>query len=207
MDEFDYYKFTIDARAATSIARWLSVVRLHCMVRTPACVYTNLNMPNKFAIRYNVGCVPVPEVISNVMSEMLERYRAREAFLGKLDPVVKDSLIESGVLHAGAWCTGDQYYALGGRWRVSMTTCVRLSDMLVEATQVVARVDVRRELVQAAAALDLGPVEPAPLFEDEVSWLREHGYRWRSGVVDRDSARRLSTQYDIVVSERGERNG
>ena len=70
-----------------------------------------------------------------------------------------------------------------------MTTVVRLSEMLVEATQVVAKIDVRRALVQAVAALDRGQVEPAPLFEDEVEWLRYHGYRWQSGVVDRGAAR------------------
>lgn len=189
MDEFDYYNFVIDARASTSIAKWLAVIRLHCMVKTPACIYTNLKMPNKFLTRFQSGCVPVPDIVSNIISEMLERYRAREAELSPLDPVVRDLLIESGVLHAGAWYTSDLYYAQGGRWRVSMASPVRVSEMLVEAVQTVARCDVRRELVQALAALDRGHVEPAPLFEDEVDWLMSHGYRWKSGVVDRGAAR------------------
>ena len=189
MHEFDYYNFTIDARAATNIAKWLSVIRLHCIIKSPACIYTDLILPNKHAFKYRLGCIPAPEIVSNIISEMIDQYRAREASLGELDPIVRELLIESGVLHAGAWCTGDRLYALGGRWRGSMTTVVRLSEMLVEATQVVAKIDVRRALVQAVAALDRGQVEPAPLFEDEVSWLREHGYRWRSGVVDRGAAR------------------
>lgn len=189
MNDFDYYNFVLDARGAESIARWLSVIRLHCFVKTPACIYSDLLFPNRFPIKRRMSCISVPDVVSNVISEMLERYRAREAFLSPMDPVVRGLLIETGVLHAGAWCTGDRDYVQGGRWRVSMTSAVWLSEMLVEATQVVTRLDVRRELVQAVATLDHGQVEPAPLHEEEVVWLRDQGYRWRSGVVDRGAAR------------------
>lgn len=189
MSDIDYCNLELAARDAVSISRWLATVRLHCVVKTPGCVYSDLQFDRRYPIKYRVAAIAVPDIVSNTMSEVLERYRAREAFLGELDQSVRDVLIGSGVLHAGAWHTSDKHYMLGGRWRVSMTTCVRLGEMLIEATRVVARVDVRRELVQAVAALDRGLVEPAPLFEDEVSWLREHGYRWQSGVVDRGAAR------------------
>jgi len=189
VNEFDYYNFNLDARGLDQVCRWLSVIRMFCTIRTPACIYSNLEFPNRRLIRNNYGVVAVPETVSNILSELLERYRAREAHLGELDDVVKDALIEAGVLQRGAWCCGDRWYMVGGVWRVAGTVIGRFGEMLVEAVVVETRFDeasVRRALVQAAATLDRGSVTPAPLYDDEVQWLRDQGYVWLSAHVGRD---------------------
>ena len=183
MDDLSYYNF--DAREATSFAKWISVIRLHCIYRTPACIYSNLLIPNRFPIRHRMSCIAVPEQVSNIISEMLERYRAREAALSPLDPTVRDVLVNAGVLYDGAWMVSDRQYAAHSLWRISMVSPLRFSDMLIESIEAVTRMDVRRQLIHAVSILDRSQAEPAPLFDNEVEWLSDNGYKWRSGVIDR----------------------
>lgn len=189
MKEFDYYNFNLDARGLDSVCRWLSVIRCFCAVKTPANIYSNLEFPVKHFVKRNFGAIAVPEIVSNILSEMLERYRAREAYLGELDDTVRDVLVESGVLHRGAWRCGDKWYMVGGVWRVSAAAVGRFGELLVEAVHVETRYDVesiRRALVRAAAVIDRGHMTPAPLYDDEVKWLAENGWTWRSAHAGRD---------------------
>lgn len=186
MNEFDYNNFNLDARGLDQVCRWLSVIRCFCTIRTPASIYSDLEFPNRQQIRYNYSAIAVPDTVSNILSGMLEQYRAREAHLGELDDLVKDVLIEAGVLHRSAWCCGDKWYMVGGVWRVAGTVIGRFSEMLVEAVVAETRYDVvsvRRGLARAAAALDRGQVTPAPLWPDEVEWLRDNGHVWLSAHV------------------------
>lgn len=186
-DDLDFYNFAIDAESVSAIAKWLAVIRLHCYTRTPACIYSDLNFKFKHNTLRNVGCVPVPGIISNIISEHIQLNHVRAAEFANADPVVRDLLIEAGILQAGAWCYGDKTYANGSRWRVSMATLVRLSPLLVRAAATVTRCDVHGlsvELARCVAALALGQAECAPLFWDEVEWVSAQGFKWTGSIVD-----------------------
>ncbi len=103
---FDYYS---SQESAHDCAMWIAYVRLFCLTRTPACIYSVIRTPSTKRIHRNVGVVPVPDFVSNILAEFYNEVSAREAAICSAG---KSSVTEADVYTAtegcvAAWATGD----------------------------------------------------------------------------------------------------
>ena len=73
---FDYYN---SRESISDCAKWLAFLRLFCLVRTPACVYSCIKTPSSKKIGPSTHIVPVPDFISNILVDLFTDVSAREA--------------------------------------------------------------------------------------------------------------------------------
>lgn len=73
---FDYYN---SKESISDCAKWLTFLRLFCLVRTPACVYSCIKTPSSKKIGPSTYIVPVPDFISNILADLFADVSAREA--------------------------------------------------------------------------------------------------------------------------------
>lgn len=111
MSSFDYYN---SKESISDCAKWLAFLRLFCLVRTPACVYSCIKTPSSKKIGPSTYIVPVPDFISNILVDVFADVSAREAAIleagrssvtGEVATGVGDAVWTSGVV-ADAWGDG-----------------------------------------------------------------------------------------------------
>ena len=73
---FDYYNSN---ESITDCAKWLAFLRLFCLVRTPACIYSCIKTPSSKKIGSSSYIVPVPDFVSNILVDLFADVSAREA--------------------------------------------------------------------------------------------------------------------------------
>ena len=76
MSSFDYYNSN---ESITDCAKWLAFLRLFCLVRTPACIYSCIKTPSSKKIGSSSYIVPVPDFVSNILVDLFADVSAREA--------------------------------------------------------------------------------------------------------------------------------
>ena len=209
MSSFDYYN---SKESISDCAKWLAFLRLFCLARTPACVYSCITTPSSKKIGPSTYIVPVPDFVSNILVDLFADVSAREA-----------AILEAGrssVTSEGATGVGDAVWAWGdghvrgqllyddvvvapvrvrqsSRFkpgvvrglRVTEATVLRLGASLVahSARALGAEAAVVGRAVAAACELVSRGLEPcAPLWLDEVNWIERQGYRWYGPMVVRD---------------------
>ena len=117
---FDYYN---SKESISDCAKWLAFIRLFCLVRTPACIYSCIKTPSSKKIGPSSYIVPVPDFVSNILVDLFADVSAREAAISEAgrssvtnDPAVIGASSATGVGDA-VWAWGDGH----------------VRDMLVEA--------------------------------------------------------------------------
>ena len=118
---FDYYNSN---ESIADCAKWLAFIRLFCLVRTPACIYSCIKTPSSKKIGSSTYIVPIPDFISNILVDLFADVSAREAAILEAG---RSSVTSEGVLNNGSSCAtgvGDAVWAWGDG---------HVRDMLVEA--------------------------------------------------------------------------
>ena len=107
---FDYYN---SKESISDCAKWLTFLRLFCLVRTPACVYSCIKTPSSKKIGPSTYIVPVPDFISNILADLFTDVSAREAAILEAG---RSSVTSEGILSNGSSCAtvvGDAVWAWG----------------------------------------------------------------------------------------------
>ena len=128
MSSFDYYN---SKESISDCAKWLAFLRLFCLVRTPACIYSCIKTPSSKKIGSSTYIVPVPDFVSNILVDLFADISAREAAISEAG---RSSVTSEGVLSNGSSCAtgvGDAVWAWGVVADTGGDGHVR--DMLVEA--------------------------------------------------------------------------
>ena len=107
---FDYYNSN---ESIADCAKWLTFLRLFCLVRTPACIYSCIKTPSSKKIGSSSYIVPVPDFVSNILVDLFADVSAREAAILEAgrssvtnDPAVIGASSATGVGDA-VWAWGD----------------------------------------------------------------------------------------------------
>ena len=124
---FDYYNSN---ESITDCAKWLAFLRLFCLVRTPACIYSCIKTPSSKKIGSSTYIVPVPDFVSNILVDLFADVSAREAAISEAGGSSVTS--PDGILDASSatgvgdavWAWGDGHVRGGG---------FMVRDLLVEA--------------------------------------------------------------------------
>ena len=204
---FDYYNSN---ESIADCAKWLAFLRLFCLVRTPACIYSCIKTPSSKKIGPSTYIVPVPDFVSNILVDLFADVSAREAAIleagrssvtgeaatGVGDAVwawgdghVRGLLVEAGVLPVRVRQSSRFKPGVVRGLRVTEATVVRLGASLVvhSARALGAEAAVVGRAVAAACELASRGLEPcAPLWLDEVNWIEKQGYAWHGAMVVRD---------------------
>lgn len=215
MSSFDYYN---SKESISDCAKWLAFLRLFCIVRTPACIYSCIKTPSSKKIGPSTYVVPVPDFISNILVDLFADVSAREAEIleagrssvtgevatgvgdavwawdvvadtGGVDSVVRDLLVEVGVLPVRVRQSSRFKPGVVRGLRVTEATVVRLGPELVahSARALKAESVALSKAVAAACEQVSRGLEPcAPLWLDEVNWIERQGYAWHGPMVVRD---------------------
>lgn len=203
---FDYYN---SKESISDCAKWLTFLRLFCLVRTPACVYSCIKTPSSKKIGPSTYIVPVPDFISNILADLFTNVSAREAEIleagrssvtgevatGVGDAVwawgdghVRDIMVEAGVLPVRVRRSSRFKPGVVRGLRVTEATVVRLGASLVDhsarALQTEA-VTLGRAIAAACEQVSRGLEPCAPLWLDEVNWIEKQGYAWHGAMVVR----------------------
>ena len=93
---FDYYN---SKESISDCAKWLAFLRLFCLVRTPACVYSCIKTPSSKKIGPSTYIVPVPDFISNILVDLFADVSAREAAILEAG---RSSVTSENAMSAGA---------------------------------------------------------------------------------------------------------
>ena len=132
---FDYYN---SKESISDCAKWLTFLRLFCLVRTPACVYSCIKTPSSKKIGSSTYIVPVPDFVSNVLVDLFADVSAREAAILEAgrssvtnDPAVIGASSATGVGDA-VWAWGVVADA-GGDGLGSRDIDGHVRDIMVEA--------------------------------------------------------------------------
>ena len=107
---FDYYNSN---ESIADCAKWLAFLRLFCLVRTPACVYSCIKTPSSKKIGSSSYIVPVPDFVSNILVDLFADVSAREAAILEAG---RSSVTSEGILSNGPSCAtgvGDAVWAWG----------------------------------------------------------------------------------------------
>ena len=157
MSSFDYYN---SKESISDCAKWLAFLRLFCLVRTPACVYSCIKTPSSKKIGPSTYIVPVPDFVSNILVDLFADVSAREAEIleagrssvtsevatgvgdavwtsgvvadtGGVDSVVRDLLVECGALPVRVRQSSRFKPGVVRGLRVTEATVVRLGASLV----------------------------------------------------------------------------
>lgn len=107
---FDYYNSN---ESISDCAKWLAFIRLFCLVRTPACVYSCIKTPSSKKIGPSTYIVPVPDFVSNILVDLFADVSAREAAILEAG---RSSVTSEGVPSNGsssATGVGDAVWAWG----------------------------------------------------------------------------------------------
>lgn len=107
---FDYYNSN---ESIADCAKWLAFLRLFCLVRTPACVYSCIKTPSSKKIGSSTYIVPVPDFISNILVDLFADVSAREAAILEAgrSSVTSDRAVTTGA--SSATGVGDAVWAWG----------------------------------------------------------------------------------------------
>lgn len=106
---FDYYNSN---ESIADCAKWLAFLRLFCLVRTPACIYSCIKTPSSKKIGPSTYIVPVPDFVSNILVDLFADVSAREAAISEADrPSVTNDRAEAAALSATG--VGDAVWAWG----------------------------------------------------------------------------------------------
>lgn len=176
MDEFDYYS---SAPSVRDLARWFVFLRLFCVVRARACAYSNIATPSSTRVFRSACVVPIPDYVLGALCDHAESRHANY-----LDLSMSQDEILSADPGIHDWFYGgpdDEYRPRRtDAYSVTASTPVLLGRDLVRcASSVLAKPadsgSVSTEVALAVAGLvnvvSLGPVQPAPLRQSEVSWI------------------------------------
>ena len=107
---FDYYNSN---ESIADCAKWLAFLRLFCLVRTPACIYSCIKTPSSKKIGPSTYIVPVPDFVSNILVDLFADVSAREAAILEAG---RSSVTSEGVPSNGSSCAtgvGDAVWAWG----------------------------------------------------------------------------------------------
>lgn len=107
---FDYYNSN---ESIADCAKWLAFLRLFCLVRTPACIYSCIKTPSSKKIGSSTYIVPVPDFISNILVDLFADVSAREAAILEAG---RSSVTNENAMLAGASSAtgvGDAVWAWG----------------------------------------------------------------------------------------------
>lgn len=156
-------------------ARWIAFIRLFCYARTPACIYSKMVTPYSHRVFRTTSVIPAPDYISNLLCELIDQRRVREAAI----QTDEESLSELKSISSTFKPRGMEPYG------ITKSAVVRLGASLVGdlASAVGNEEQVRRALVEAVTRLGSGLEQPAPLWWDELEWLEANGGRWLWSVV------------------------
>lgn len=162
-------------------ARWVAFIRLYCYARTPACIYSKIMTNEYHKVWYDWNCINVPDYISNILADMFAEISAREAAIAdEVDPVLRDLLVDFGVLPAKM----PKFSLAGvGLYGLSKQTVVRLGATCVARCAEAVGCEVstmEAALKREVERLGWSHVEPAPLWSDEIRWL---GREWGAGLI------------------------
>lgn len=107
---FDYYNSN---ESIADCAKWLAFLRLFCLVRTPACIYSCIKTPSSKKIGPSTYIVPVPDFVSNILVDLFADVSARKAAILEAgrSSVTSEGLPKSG--KSGATGVGDAVWAWG----------------------------------------------------------------------------------------------
>ena len=107
---FDYYNSN---ESIADCAKWLAFLRLFCLVRTPACIYSCIKTPSSKKIGSSSYIVPVPDFVSNILVDLFADVSAREAAILEAgrSSVTNDRAVAAGALSATG--VGDAVWAWG----------------------------------------------------------------------------------------------
>ena len=109
--QFDYYNSN---ESIADCAKWLAFIRLFCLVRTPACIYSCIKTPSSKKIGSSTYIVPVPDFISNILVDLFADVSAREAAIleaGRSQLLNDDVISTAGA--SSATGVGDAVWAWG----------------------------------------------------------------------------------------------
>ena len=106
---FDYYNSN---ESIADCAKWLAFIRLFCLVRTPACIYSCIKTPSSKKIGPSSYIVPVPDFVSNILVDLFADASAREAAISEAgrSSVTNDSAVIGASSATGV---GDAVWAWG----------------------------------------------------------------------------------------------
>ena len=107
---FDYYN---SKESISDCAKWLTFLRLFCLVRTPACIYSCIKTPSSKKIGPSTYIVPVPDFVSNILADLFADVSAREAAILEAG---RSQLLNDNVMLTGASSAtgvGDAVWAWG----------------------------------------------------------------------------------------------
>ena len=106
---FDYYNSN---ESISDCAKWLAFIRLFCLVRTPACIYSCIKTPSSKKIGSSSYIVPVPDFVSNILVDLFADVSAREAAILEAgrSPVTNDHAVIGASSATGV---GDAVWAWG----------------------------------------------------------------------------------------------
>lgn len=107
---FDYYNSN---ESISDCAKWLAFLRLFCLVRTPACIYSCIKTPSSKKIGPSTYIVPVPDFVSNILVDLFADVSAREAAILEAG---RSSVTSENAMLAGASSAtgvGDAVWAWG----------------------------------------------------------------------------------------------
>ena len=204
---FDYYNSN---ESIADCAKWLAFLRLFCLVRTPACIYSCIKTPSSKKIGPSTYIVPAPDFVSNILVDLFADVSAREAAIleagrssvtsegatGVGDAVwawgdghVRDMMVEAGVLPVRVRRSSRFKPGVVRGLRVTEATVVRLGASLVVHSARALQTEVvtlGRAVAAACEVLSRGLEPCAPLWLDEVNWIEKQGYAWHGAMVVRD---------------------
>lgn len=215
MSSFDYYN---SKESISDCAKWLAFLRLFCIVRTPACIYSCIKTPSSKKIGPSTYVVPVPDFISNILVDLFADVSAREAEIleagrssvtgevatgvgdavwawdvvadtGGVDSVVRDLLVEVGVLPVRVRQSSRFKPGVVRGLRVTEATVVRLGPELVAHSARALKAEsvaLSKAVAAACEQVSRGLEQCAPLWLDEVNWIERQGYAWHGPMVVRD---------------------
>lgn len=181
MSSFDYYN---SKESISDCAKWLAFLRLFCLVRTPACVYSCIKTPSSKKIGPSTYIVPVPDFISNILVDLFADVSAREAAIleagrssvtgevatgvsdavwtsgvvadtGGVDSVVRDLLVECGALPVRVRQSSRFKPGVVRGLRVTEATVVRLGASLVAHSARALKVEAATLSKAVAAACEI----------------------------------------------------
>ena len=159
---FDYYNSN---ESISDCAKWLAFIRLFCLVRTPACIYSCIKTPSSKKIGHSTYIVPVPDFVSNILVDLFADVSAREAEIADAGRLSVTSEKSKLVGASSATGVGDAVWTSGvgaDTWGVDDT----VKSLLVECGALPVRVRqssrfkpgvVRGLRVTEATVVRLGP--------------------------------------------------
>jgi len=181
------------SQSPRNMAEWIVFLRLYCLIRGPACVYSKIATPMSHRIYRNIYIIPLPDQVSNLLCNLIEERDARELAVKEalcitekdkdsdLKQELKSLCNDFGII-TEKLSIDSTFKPRGCRpYGISKSTVVTFGEVL--GATLWRHMDVRKDIASALSRVDMS-LEPAPLWPDEVEWLKTKcGWYWDGPVI------------------------